>query len=216
MSDELRYEDAAEPVKITNADGSEEQAWKSKSRGPYKGMIWTGPDAEHYARYQNATSHPCDSLECKSRAEKGRMFCSSCTERVATAKWDKFLAEKGVDWNGELPVAQDDGDKFFFDADSLDDYVQMHLAEGNDIDTLRLRLCEPENGPHFEMNEFLQDLFPEDGEVDSKEIDDAVNKWIESHAPFCWLATGAPIRPESLRNIFVERNQESAEGTKAP
>ncbi len=75
------------------------------------------------------------------------------------------------------------------------------------VDDLRLTLCTPDNGPHFDMGEFLTDHLPDDdhgrdglpGTREEREaIEAAVNDFVAKYAPLCWNSTGVVADPASL------------------
>jgi hypothetical protein len=196
-NNELRYEDAAEPALVSTPDGTViTQGWISKlSR-----QLYTGHNAEHHARYHDATDFPC---ECGlRRAEKHYTICKVCRDKAIDAKWADLLA-KAIDWDGKTPLCDYDGDNYLFDENQVQDHIDNHIAEGGTVETLRLVLCEPDNGSQFEMAEFLCDSLPEDGDLDDAEINKVVNDWIDAHAPFSWRPTSKAINPKSLSALFT-------------
>lgn len=204
----LKYEDAAEPVTVHSATGDVvAQAWMGKrSRIVHSD--------EHVVRYHNCTDCPCRTEGCPNRTDKGYTICEACRDKEDWAKWYSRLEKDGVDWDGIAPLAEEDGDRFLFDADSVQDYLDSHLADGNELDMVRLVLANPDNGPCFEMNEWLSDHLPEESDQTFDDIDKTVNDWLKAHGPFCWWPTGRPVRPESLRKYAGKLEEtQPTEGT---
>lgn len=152
---------------------------------------WWGDD-ECMARYCCATDFPC---ECGGRREKPYTHCKDCRDRRAAERW---AAKDAVEWDGTWPLAVWDDDAFFFDEDDLECYLDSRWG-GELDDALQLTTCRPDNGRHFEMNEYLQDSLPDDSTVDADDIDKTVNDWIALNAPFGWQATGDRVCLDSVR-----------------
>lgn len=176
MNEIVRSEDSAEQRTVTG--------WVCKRCSRYWG------DDEHMARYCCATDFPC---ECGGRRSKPYTHCKSCREKHEYERW---FAKEPIEWDGEFPVALWDDDRFFFDADELGFYLEEYELE---LEYLWLTTCEPNNGRHFEMSEYLCDELPEEFDLDDKEINETVNKWISGHAPFSFYVTGKRLSIESVK-----------------
>lgn len=176
----IRYEDNAEQATVTG--------WCCKTCRRF----WSKD--EHMARYCCATETAC---ACGNRIDsRSWTACDSCRAKKRAKDW---TALPRVDWDGTTPVCEYDGDRYYFDADAIAQAIGEHLDLGWPLDTFRVVLCEPNNGSHFEMADFLADDLPEDYDApDSEEIDKAVNAWIAAHAPFSWTPTNKAISVESL------------------
>jgi hypothetical protein len=184
---ELRSEDAA---KRATAKG-----WACVKCGRF---FW-GNDiaAERSARYCCATSFPC---ECGGRHEKGWTCCPECRRKMTAERWRKL---ERVEWDGKTPLARFTGhDKFFWTPDELAEYLyDEELALGD----VMLVICTPDSGGIFEMIEYLCDSLPEDGggDLDTREIDEIVNKWLKEHGPFSWWGGKTVPSDESLRRVLA-------------
>ena len=192
----IRYEDAAEQVKVTYADGREVVAWSPVGQ-PH--VIWF---EEHMARYSAATDFPC---KCGGRHEKGWTCCRECRGELGIDRFDEAYAKNAQPWDGKSPVVVFDSDQFFFDEDLLGDYLYERVCNGDKIEDVRLLHCKPDNGHYFEMSEFLSDSLAEDSEINDDEINATVNKWIKDHAPFSyWPDDKTPVHRDSIRGIWDE------------
>lgn len=179
---EIRYEDAAEMR--TGISG-----WCCKTCNRFWG------DDEHMARYCCATSQPC---ECGGRiTPRSYTICDACRKKKRDARWE---ALEKVDWDGETPLCEWDGDRYYFDEDSVRDAVAEHLHGGGRVEDFRLAMCRPVEPRAFEMAEFLSDSLPEDFDTDGEfdEIDGVVNDWIRARGVLAWEPTGEAVKASSL------------------
>lgn len=186
---EIKSEDAAEHR--TNIDG-----WVCKKCSRY----W-GKD-EHMARYCCATDFPCD---CGNRREKSYACCVDCRRKSEAERWAKLYAEKAKPWDGESPLCGYHSDRYHFDLESLFDEFRDSEAEDLKewLQDQRLVFCTPNNGRHFDLNDFLYDDLAEDDKVAGcREIEKAVNDFIASKAPFSWSADGPPVTVETLMEVL--------------
>jgi hypothetical protein len=130
-----------------------------------------------------------------------RSYCDACEAKRESDRWD---ALPRVEWDGVTPVCTWLDDRYFFDVDDLRSYLgELDLTP----ETVRLVLCAPDNGPRFDMLEFLTDHLPDEdaGDLyDVDEIDKIVNGWIDSRAPFCWWGTERAVLPESIRRALQD------------
>ena len=189
----IRYEDNAESVTITYADGATAKGWACKTCHVFHGI---GEGGEHMARWCHATDCPC---ECGGRRERRYSICDTCRAKKDDERWFSKLA-KAIEWDGTTPLAlDDDGEKFFFDVSDVADYIADH----DDPESIRFVLCRPETGPTFEMIEFLGDSLPDDDHgghsLVTEGIDKIVNDWIAANSPFSWWATDKVVTLASVR-----------------
>lgn len=179
---DLRYEDAAEQQTVTG--------WCCKKCSRF----W-GKD-EHMARYCCSTSQPCDK-ECGRRTTKGHRWCEECANDE-NAK--RFAALPRVEWDGSTPLCTWDNDKFFFDVEQIEYYLEDN--EGATLESLQLVMCEPANPRPFDINDYLYEEMPPDCAASdlpgAKEAEKAVNDFIEKSKPLSWFPTNKAIILESL------------------
>lgn len=80
----------------------------------------------------------------------------------------------------ESPVCVWNDDRYFFDEDDLQDFIDEHGP-------VRLVHTELEPPPRFELQDWLQDYLPPDMEGDiSNVVDDDINGLIQSVTPRVW------------------------------
>jgi len=113
---------------------------------------------------------------------------------------ERFEALEKKDWDGVTPICLDDGDEYFFDVESLIDYV-----EDNEIswDDLQLRICEPVRMQTIDGSYLLDDLH-EDAELPDNiaVMIDALNKAIMELGPQSWTPSKYAVKsPELLKEI---------------
>lgn len=179
----VRYEDSAEVRTLTG--------WCCTHCNRFYG------NDEHMARYCCATSLPC---ECGGRRIPSYYTrCAACRKKDEDAKW---AAIEKVEWDGETPVCQWDGDRYFFGEDVIH-HVNDHVAVGGKVEDLRLVLCTPSPRPSFEMAEFLHDYLGPDGDAPPcRAIDKVVDDWIAENVVQMWEPDGVGISVESLRSMI--------------
>lgn len=200
----IRYEDAAELVTV--------KGWQCKRCQRFWGVD------EHMAKWCCATELPCD--ECGGRnPDKHYTCCGECRSKRVAKKWEELYA-KAVEWDGKTyPIFSDSHDRYFFDEDELSDFLYdnslppdiderlVPLLKKSAIEIAaecRFRLCTPNNGRSFDMNEFLCDDLAEDHEVDAREVEQVVNDWIKENAPFSWNGNGKAIKYECIAKFYEE------------
>ena len=93
--------------------------------------------SEEMARYASATHKKCE--ECKAAIiMRGYRYCADCREKKDIERYSKL--EKKV-WDGEVYLYSDRDDIYLADYQELHDYIYEREIE--DIDSLRLVICEP-------------------------------------------------------------------------
>ncbi len=164
---EIMHEDAA---KSASRDG-----WECNTCSAF----YMGQEAERSARYCCCTSFPC---ECGERYQKPWTCCQDCRTKKEMIR---HLAREMASWDGQM-IYSHAADRFFSDPEAAYDY---YADEEDDFNSMMFVLTKPDNGRVFGMEEFLDDSLPtEDGELgaDAREIDRAVNDWIQAHGPYSW------------------------------
>lgn len=136
--------------------------------------------AERVARFCCEKDHACGTKDCTGRAKHGWVYCDSCMEKRDLERW---LSLPEVEWDGETPLS--DGDRYFFDEDSVFDYLEENKIAPEDA---RFVVCVKERPPRFDMTDFLCDHIPEDMDIDNpEEIEQLVEDWIKAHVPDVWV-----------------------------
>jgi len=177
----IEYENAAEVRTVSG--------WVCKTCGRFCG------DDENLARYCCSKFVPCQTPGCAGKAEKGYSFCKDCREKLSKERYLKLPLQP---WDGVTPLVEQDDDRFFYDAEDLNDYLEDC---GLEIEDLRLVVCKPCKKPFFEMAEFLCDYFGPENELDKdpKDIERCVNDWIEANVPVVWQHGKCRPTLESVR-----------------
>lgn len=143
--------------------------------------IFYGKD-EASARYAGCTHTNCRAGGCRNFARKPYMYCDSCRERRAEAK---YLNRPVVKWDGDTPLYSETLAQYFFNEEALYDYL------GTDID-LKLLICEPvylREVAEWYWEEQLPETADMLSDVASKELLaalDKLNKIISDHKPIAW------------------------------
>lgn len=139
--------------------------------------------AERTARYCCEKDHKCGTEGCETRAKKNWIYCDPCLSR---RDLERYLKLEVVEWDGETPLVDDDGDRFFFSADDLRDHLDQ---EDLKLEDMRLVVCVIEEPRSFDMMDFLDGHLPEDMDIDNPaKIEATVDRWIEKHVPKVWTA----------------------------
>lgn len=87
---------------------------------------------EHMARWSGCTHLKC---ECGNVMSKSYTKCESCRHKANKERYDKLPYKE---WDGKEPVVTWDGDTYFFDEESLIEYM-----EDNELKDLPLLICTP-------------------------------------------------------------------------
>ena|ERR1700760_225989 len=116
------------PAAATYKTGIE--GWVS-SNGQFFG---NGKRAEELARYAGSTHHKC---ECGGIARNGLIRCEDCGRKHADKVYKKLPYKE---WDYKTPVCLYDVDEYFFDENSLIDYLYDNGLNGGDV---QLVLCKP-------------------------------------------------------------------------
>lgn len=157
--------DAAEFVTVSG--------WRSRT-----GQFWG--DNEHAARWGGCTHVACK--DCGVPTPKSRLVCDACNTKRQDAR---YAALPLIEWDGETPLATFDGDQYFFDAESVDEWCETHEVDPAD---LQLVICEPQYLREVDID-YWEDSLPEDGEPGDAVLRalDALNAAVKAHGPASWL-----------------------------
>ncbi len=114
------------------------------------GRFW-GND-ERAARYSGCTHKTC---ECGNITEKHYIRCESCRGKASRENYKNYPFQE---WDYKTPLCLHNDDRFFFDADSIEDYLADQECEPKD---LMLVICEPNY--LYQLNlDYWEDIFPSD------------------------------------------------------
>lgn len=153
---------------------------------------------EHSARYDGSTHTRC---ECGKLTRKPCTKCEQCKEKAAEEKFQKLPFKE---WDFETPVYSKRYDKYFFDEESIIDFIFEELEDEEDKD-LRLLLCIPQNYHELDGS-YWEDILPEDGEIDDRlqKAIDALNEVVHKLPVASWIPsktrTEYIYKPESCNN----------------
>lgn len=193
----LSNEQAAE--RVTNIAG-----WVCKTCRRFYG---DEEGAERTARYCCEKDHACGTKDCTGRASKSYTVCDPCRSKLDL---ERYLKLEVVEWDGEAPLVTYDDDKYFFDVDSLADWLAEHDLK---VEDARLVIAENDGPPVFEMEEFLSDYLCDanrDQLEPTAKIDKIVNKWIEKNTPDTYLPSNKRPSIASLQKFVTEPDQAEA------
>ena len=98
-----------------------------------------------------------------------------------------------MEWDGEIPLCEYRGDTYFFDEESIDDHCDY---EGIKKSELQLVLCEKNDPPTFDLQDYCYDYLPEDYSIydctdknsgfSAGEVEKLVNTFLEGVSPVSW------------------------------
>ena len=161
---------------------------------------WVGADGrfwgkdEHMARWCGATHRQCEKNP-EHPIHAIRSYCQQCHDESRKAK---FAAMHLKEWSGE-PLVIFDGDQYFFDEDSLRDFV---VDSDIDLADLQLCICEPNMPREIDPSDVFSDDLPEDGEIRDQQLVAAfelLNEMIRQSEPLSWSeGEYAASLPQSL------------------
>ena len=145
------------------------------------GRYW-GND-EHMARWSGCTHRECS---CGNIYEKAWIKCPKCIEKDKKEKYDSY---EEIDWDGETPLYSHKCDEYFFDEESLFEYVDEYQDECDYLSfkDMQLVICKPNYLREIDSEYFCDDL-PEDGELDNEMLEaiDKLNEIIKKQPPVSW------------------------------
>ena len=149
---------------------------------------------ENLARYCGATHRHCDANP-EHQIYEVNSYCKECRQERRQAK---FAAMPVKEWAGE-PLVIFDGDTYFFDEDSLRDYL---TDSDIDLADLQLCICEPNYPREIDPADHFCDDLPEDGEINDDQLlaaFDLLNEMIRQSQPLSWSEGEFAARlPQSL------------------
>ncbi|MCJ7959105.1 MAG: hypothetical protein MUW57_21840 [Pseudomonas sp.] len=136
---------------------------------------------ENLARYCGATHRRCD-VNPEHQIYAVNSYCAECHQARRQAK---FVSMPIKEWAGE-PLVIFDSDQYFFDEDSLRDYL---IDSNIDLADLQLCICEPNMPREIDPSDVFSDDLPEDGEIRDEQLFAAfelLNEMIRQSEPLSW------------------------------
>ena len=153
------------------------KGWVSRA-GRYFG------EDERIARYDGCTHRPCE--DCGAPTPKSYIRCDACQSKADVARWESLPL---VEWDGETPLCEFDGDRYFFSEDDVYDYADSIEEK---VSELRLVVCVPNCAQEVGAEYWCDDL---------AEGEDSLPGWLERaleqlneaiaahrHEPLSWSA----------------------------
>ena len=172
-----------EPTKIILYTSDEAAAYRTRIKGWVSRTGRYYGEDEHLARYDGCTHRPCE--DCGAPTPKSYFRCESCRHKADVARWESLPL---VEWDGETPLCEFDGDRYFFSEDDVYDYAE---DEGLRVSEMQLVVCEPNRAAELDAD-YWQDDLPEDEELPPwlEEAVEQLNKVIRAHRhePLSWSA----------------------------
>lgn len=146
------------------------------------GQYWG--ENEHMARWSGCTHMTC---ACGKQYEKGRVRCDSCQAAKDT---EGYYAMPMVEWDEVTPVVVFNDDRYFFDLDSVLDFMvdmKEEAAKRGYDPEIQLVLCDPIHLHYIDADNWCDDL-SEDGELpDAVQAKvDELNAAIKEAGPVSW------------------------------
>lgn len=144
-----------------------------------QGRFWG--DNEHMARWSGATHIPCDG--CGKPTRKGFLKCEDCRE---VKEIERYEAMEKVVWDGKTPLYSEAHDQWFFDEESVLEYLEEYEAT---MDQLRLVTSKPQYLNQLDVDYFV-DVLPEDDYSLPDDVEgamEALNKVIRKAGPVSWV-----------------------------
>jgi len=152
------------------------------------GFLWK--EDEHMARYSGCTHRICE--KCGAVYPRNG-WCHPCWEQRMAEKFAAYPVEK---WDGETPCCVFNSDIYFFDEDSLFDYI----ADNEPDAELRICKCKPMHLSYVNEDNWADDL-PENGDLPDAVAGalETLNKAIAEAGPVGWEEDKIAIDMEDLR-----------------
>lgn len=125
---------------------------------------------ENIARYAGCTHKIC---ECGEIVSKSYVRCEKCRHKQSR---ERYLKLPFKEWDGKEPVCDRDGDTYFFDIDTLNDYMYEH-----ELEVIDLLFCGEIGYREIRIDDIADDVH-EDWEPSEElcEKVEALNKYLRS------------------------------------
>jgi len=164
------------------------------------GRFWASD--EHMARYCGSTHTVCKNNP-EHPVHRTNAWCDVCRDESRAAKYAS-MPQKA--WAGE-PLVLFDVDTYFFDEESLRDYL---LDPDIDLADVKLCICEPNYPRELDPSDVFCDDLPEDGEINDDQLQaafDLLNEMIRKAGPLSWSEGGyrAALPLEFIDAVLAER-----------
>ncbi len=121
-------------------------------------------DSEHMARYSGCTHINC--AECGKPTVRYYRICRECQDKKSI---ERYNTKPRIKWNGKTPLYSEAHDEYFFDTESLLEYIDEHDCS---IRSLRLIVCVANKFREIESDYFSDDMT--DGYELPADLEDAI------------------------------------------
>lgn len=148
---------------------------------------------EKTVRKELSTHKTC---ECGNVYEKNS-YCDPCATKRSN---ESYYKKKYKVWDGATPLCNWRDDKYFFDIESIEEYLEENELEPSD---LQLMICEENNISNIDES-YWEDIMPEnwdsmaDGNKEFVEKLKEFNEFINKQPPFSW-------REGDYRTIYIRK-----------
>lgn len=185
----------------TNAEIRTIEGWCCKTCGKYWGK---GESGERAAKYCCCTDRACERCGTARTRDKYYLLCAGCSSLDRIERFEK-LEKKPYDGSA---VVLWDSDQYFFDEESLRDWLSE--LEADERDGARFVFAERKKpGWAHSVSELLADELYEDADFDTREIDKQIEEWVAAHAPDVYWPTNVAVAAESIAELFRSIDEEA-------
>lgn len=163
----------------TNIEG-----WVSRERHFYGKQ----PGAEERARLDGSTHIKCPT--CGSIRDKTYAVCDTCYRNKKQQQWEEMEFQA---WDCTTPLVLFDGDKYFFDQDDIEQYLE-DINESSEVlmesSDLRLVICKANYLGKINYD-WWSDELPEGRDLEPEVVAkiDELNKFLSEQPPVSWSAS---------------------------
>jgi hypothetical protein len=162
--------------------------WVSR-HGQYFGP---GSMGEKMARWNGATHQKCANPGCDGITPIcGYVYCDMCRVKKDNDRYASFPVEK---WDGKTPLSIFNDDHFFFSSEDIESYCEYHEVKPENVKFVR---CEPSVLPTLNLEDFFEDVLPDNGYEFSQELIDAekaFNDAVAAMGVVSWIPADVAVR----------------------
>lgn len=137
----------------------------------FKGVDGNVYMTESAARWTCCTHVRCDN--CGGQAPRGWLLCDNCRKAVQIDRYNQLDKQE---WDGKTPLYSESHDEFFFDEDSVRDFLCEALCT---TASMRFVICKPINLSEVDADHWEDELPDGDGPLPS-EVQAALDKLNEA------------------------------------
>lgn len=121
-------------------------------------------------------------------------YCNSCQSEIEQESYNQLEL---VEWDGKTPLANLDGDIYFFDEDDILSYCEDHDCQPSD---LRLVLCKKTHFSEVDVYEQQIENVHENWEPDAElvKLTDALNEYLRTASTNTWIGDNKRVDVSNL------------------